>query len=74
MGKTSHLNQVGQIRWREGKKEGRKKKEEEKKEEEKTSEKLLFLSRIQGDRTVGLHRRRRQSSSMRRELPVGTRI
>ena len=53
----------------------RKKKEkerEEKKEEENMSEKLHLLSRIHGDRAVGFRWSKRQSSSTRRELCVGT--
>ena len=38
------------------------------------SEKLHILSRFFGDRTIGFRRSKRQSSSMRRELRVGTRI
>ena len=74
---TSHLNQVGTIRWERRKKEGNKKKKKErkeKKEEEKRSEKLHLISRIYGDRAVGFRRSKRQSSFTRRELCVGTRI
>ena len=49
-------------------------KEKEKKEEEKRNEKLHLISRIYGDRVVGFHRSKRQSSSTRRELRVGIRI
>ena len=37
----------------------------EKKEEGKWSEKLYLLSKIYGDRVVGFHRSKRQSSSTR---------
>ena len=46
---TSHLNQVGIIRWGEGKMRERKRKESKKKKKEEMSEKLHFLSRIYGD-------------------------
>ena len=71
---TSHLNQVGTIRWERRKNEGKKKKKKErkeKKEEEKRSEKLHLISRIYGDRAVGFRRSKRQSSFTRRELHVG---
>ena len=74
---TSHLNQVGTIRWERRKNEGNKKKEKErkeKKEEEKMSEKLHLLSRIYGDWAVGFRRSKRQSSLTRRELCIGIRI
>ena len=44
------------------------------KEKEKRSEKLHLLSRIYGDWAVGFCQSKRQSSSTRRELRVGTRI
>ena len=44
----------------------------EKKEEEEMSEKLHLLSRIHGDRAINFRQRKRQSSSTRRELRVGT--
>ena len=37
-------------------------------------EKLQLLSRISGNRTIGFHRSKKKSSSMRQELHVGTRI
>ena len=43
-------------------------------EEEKRREKLLLLSSVPGDPTVGFRRSKRQSSFSRRELRVGTRI
>ena len=46
----------------------------ENKEEEKMSEKLHLLSRIHGDLTVGFRRRKRQNSSTRQELHLGSRI
>ena len=63
-----------QIRWIEGKKEGKKTKIKENKEEGKWSEKLYLLSKIYGDRVVGFHRGKRKSSSTRLELRVGTKI
>ena len=54
--------------------ERKRKKRKQKKEEEKMSEKLHLLSRIYGDRIVNFRRSKRQSSSTRRELHVGTRI
>ena len=57
------------------KEKGEKEKErKEKKEEEKWSEKLYVLYKIYGDRAVDFHWSKRQSSFMRRELRVGTRI
>ena len=38
------------------------------------AEKLHFLSRFFGNWTVGFHRSKKESSSMRQELHVGTRI
>ena len=55
-------------------KRGKEKEREEKKEEGKWSEKLYLLSKIYGDQAVGFRRSKRQSSSKRRELRVGTRI
>ena len=46
----------------------------EKKEKEERSEKLHLLYRIHGDWAIGFPQRKRQSSSMRRELRVGARI
>ena len=43
-------------------------------EEGNWSEKLYLLSKIYRDRAIGFHRSKRQSSSTRRELHVGTRI
>ena len=73
MGRNFPLELSGSIWWGEGKKEG-KKKREKKKKEEKRSEKLHIFSRIHGDWAVSFLRRERQSSSMRRDLRVGTRI
>ena len=53
---------------------GKEKERKEKKEEGKLSEKLYLLSRIYGDQAIGFRRSKRQSSSIRRELRVGTRI
>ena len=53
---------------------GKEKERKEKKEEGKWSEKLYLLSKIYGDRVVGFRQSKRQSSSMRRKLRVGTRI
>ena len=53
---------------------GKEKERKGKKEEGKWTEKLYFLFKIYGDRVVGFHRSKRQSSSTRRELHVGTRI
>ena len=61
--KTSHLNQVGTIRWERREKGGKEKERKEKKEEEKMSEKLHLISRIYGDRVVGFRRSKRQSST-----------
>ena len=55
-------------------KRGKEKERKEKKEEGKWSEKIYLLSKIYEDRAVGFCRSKRQSSSMRRELRVGTRI
>ena len=57
---------------RERKRKGKERKE--KREEEKMSEKLHLLSRIYKDQAVGFRRRKRQSSSTRQELHIGTRI
>ena len=38
------------------------------------SDKLKFLSKIYGNRTVGFYRSKRQSRSTHRELRVGTKI
>ena len=46
----------------------------EKREEEKRREKLLILFSFPGDPAVGICRSKRQSSSSRRELRVGTGI
>ena len=63
---------------REGKRRKRKRKKrkerKEKKEEGKWSEKLYLLSKIYRDRAVDFRRSKKQSSSKRRELHVGTRI
>ena len=69
VGRNFPLESSGSFRWGEGKKE-----ETKKKEEEKMSEKLHLLSRIYRDQVVGFHRSKRQSSSTRQELRVGTRI
>ena len=67
-------------RKKEGKKEEKRKKKERRKrgshagEEGKWSEKLHLLSKIYVDRAIGFLRSKRQSSSTRRELHVGTRI
>ena len=53
---------------------GKEKERKEKEEKEKRSEKIHLLSRIYEDRTVGFRRKKRQSSSTRRELRVRTRI
>ena len=66
---TSHLSKLEQFGG-----ERRKGGKEEKREEEERSEKLHLLSRIHGDRAVGFHRSKRQSSSTQQELLVGTRI
>ena len=73
---VSHLNLLDQNLVESGKMGGKKKEKErkEKREEEKMSEKLQLLSRFYGDRTIGFRRNKRQSSSTRRELCVGTRI
>ena len=63
------LNKWDQIRWKEGKRRERKKKEEG-----KWSEKHYLLSKIYGDWAVDFRRSKKQSSSTRRELRVGTRI
>ena len=70
---TSHLNCWTKF---DGERKSREKEKEikEKREAEKMSEKLHFLSRFYGDRTVDFRRSKRQSSSTRRELRVGTRI
>ena len=68
MGRNFPLESSGSIQLGEGKNEGKKKKEE------KRSEKLHLLSRIYEDRAFCFRRSNRQSSSKRRELPVGTRI
>ena len=57
-----------------GKRREREKERGEKKEEERRSERLHLLSRFYGDRAVDFRRSKRQSSSTRRELRVGTRI
>ena len=70
------MNQVGTIWWKEREKERKekKKKEKKRKKEEKRSEKLHLISRIYEDRAIGFRWSKRQSSSTRRELRVGTRI
>ena len=70
---TSHLSKLEQFGG-ERKNEGKEKERKEKREEKKRREKLHLLSRFYGDRTVGFHRSKRQSSSTQRELRVGTRI
>ena len=55
-------------------KRGKEKEIKEKKEEEKRSEKLYILSNIYGDWTISFRQSKRQSSSMRQELRLGTRI
>ena len=73
--KISHFNYVGSNSVRRGKKRRERKKErKEKREEEKRSEKLHLISRIHRDCTIGFRRRKRKSSSTRREFHVGTRI
>ena len=57
---------------RERKRKGKERKE--KREEEKVSAKLYLLSKIYKDQAVSFRRIKRQSSSTRRELHVGTRI
>ena len=56
--------------------EGRRKKKTDQKEREKKKRKrgFLLLSKIYGDRTVDFRRSKRQSSSTRRELRMGTKI
>ena len=70
---TSYLNCGTKF---DGERKSREKEKErkEKREEEKRSEKLHFLSRFYGDQIVDFRRSKRQSSSTRRELRVGTRI
>ena len=63
----------------ERRKEGKKKKIKKngaEREREKKKEKKGFslLSKIYGDRTVSFHRSKRQSSSMRQELRMDTKI
>ena len=57
-----------------GERREKEKERKEKKEEEKRSENLHLLSRFYGDWTIGFRQSKRQSSSTRRELRVGTRI
>ena len=52
----------------------REKERKENKEEERRSEKLHLLYRFYGDWTISFRRSKRQSSTMQRELRVGTRI
>ena len=66
----SHFNQMDRFGGREGKMREKKKKGKEKKEEGKWSEKLYLFSKIYGDRVVGFHRSKRQSSSTRRKSEV----
>ena len=71
-------DQIGENKGKTKKRKKREKKEEEKEKKKrqscvrgKWSEKLYLLSKIYGDQTVGFCRRKRQSSSTRRELRVG---
>ena len=54
--------------------EKRKKKGAERGREKKEKRSSPLLSKIYGDRAVGFHRNKRQSSSTQRELCVGTKI
>ena len=53
---------------------GKEKERKENKEEGKWSEKLYLISKIYRDQAVGFRRSKKQSSSTRPELRVGTRI
>ena len=66
----------GRIRKKEKKKdeERRKKKTEQRERKKKGKRGFSFISKIYGDRTVGFHRSKRQSSSTQREQSVDTKI
>ena len=65
---TCWTKQSGGEKWDE------EKKREKKGEEEKRSERLQLLSRIFSNQTFGFRRSKKESSSTRRELHMGTRI
>ena len=70
----SHFNQVGSDLVGRSRKRRKGKREKRKERNGKWSEKLYLLSKIYRDRAVGFRRSKRQSSSTRQELRVGTRI